>query len=117
MPDPTTGISIVTFNSRYLRPCLNAVFAQRGVQLDIVVVDSASTDYPEILDEFADQVRIIRNTRNLGFAEAQNQGIRTSREVGCLRSTPTYAWSPISFVTWWTLAIWTRGLARSAASC
>jgi GT2 family glycosyltransferase len=99
MPDPTIptiGISIVTFNSsRYLRPCLDAVFAQRGVQLDIVVVDNASTDAtPEILDEFADRVRIIRNVRNSGFAEAQNQGIGASCGSWVLTLNPDVRMEP-----------------------
>ena len=96
MPDPTVGISIVTFNSsRYLRPCLDAVFAQRGVQLDIVVVDNASTDATrEILDEFANRVRIVRNTENLGFAQAQNQGIRASRGTWVLTLNPDVRLEP-----------------------
>ena len=96
MPDPTVGISIVTFNSsRYLRPCLEAVFAQRGALLDIVVVDNASTDATaEMLGEFADQVRIVRNTRNAGFAEAQNQGIRTVRGNWVLTLNPDARMEP-----------------------
>ena len=35
MPEPTVCISIVTFNSsRYIRRCLNAVLAQKGVRAD-----------------------------------------------------------------------------------
>ena len=78
MPDSTIGVSIVTFNSsRYIRRCLDAVLAQQGVRLDVVVVDNHSTDATrEILGDYRGRVRILRNQENVGFAAAQNQAIR-----------------------------------------
>src|SRR5215475_4012372 len=90
MPEPTVCVTIVTFNSsRYLRRCLQAVTKQRDIHLEVVVVDNASTDGTQrILDEFAGAIRVILNTDNVGFAEAQNQAIRASRSEWVLTLNP-----------------------------
>ncbi len=75
--DQRVCVSIVTCNSRrYIRACLDAVLGQEGVDLEVVVVDNASAD--GTLDElahYAGRIRLIRNSRNTGFAAAQNQAI------------------------------------------
>src|SRR5665647_3528022 len=90
MPEPTVCISIVTFNSsRYIRRCLNAVLAQRGIRATVVVVDNDSADGTgAILKEFGSRIQAIWNRSNLGFAEAQNQGIRSSRAEWVLTLNP-----------------------------
>ena len=90
MTEPTVCISIVTFNSsRYIRRCLNAALAQKGIQAAVVVVDNASDDGTgAILDEFGSRIQVIRNRCNVGFAEAQNQGIRSSRAEWVLTLNP-----------------------------
>jgi GT2 family glycosyltransferase len=90
MLEPTVCISIVTFNSsRYIRRCLNAAMAQKGVRATVVVVDNASTDDTgEILREFGGRIKVIWNRRNVGFAAAQNQGIRSSRTAWVLTLNP-----------------------------
>jgi GT2 family glycosyltransferase len=77
----SVSIAIVTFNSsRYIRRCLEAVFAQEGAPLEVVVADNASTDdTPSILRDFESRVRVIQHARNLGFAAAQNRAIRECR--------------------------------------
>jgi len=73
-------VAIATFNSdRYIRRCLDALFEQEGVDLDVVVIDNASTDGTrKILKEFKGRVRKILSSRNLGFAEAQNRAMDAS---------------------------------------
>jgi GT2 family glycosyltransferase len=74
---PTVCVTVVTYNSAgYIRRCLEAVFAQTGAAVDVVVVDNASTDgTPQILKEFTGRVRIVLLPVNVGFAEAQNRAI------------------------------------------
>jgi GT2 family glycosyltransferase len=77
---PTVSIAIVTFNSaRYIRRCLEAVLAQQGPSLQVVVADNASTDSTlRILKEFQNCIRVIACPRNTGFAAGQNLAIRAS---------------------------------------
>jgi GT2 family glycosyltransferase len=96
MPEPTVCISIVTFNSsRYIRRCLEAVLNQRDVQLEIVVVDNASTDETRaILENFGDCIRVVPNPVNIGFAAAQNQAIRSSTAEWILTLNPDVLLEP-----------------------
>ena len=74
---PTVCVTVVTYNSeRYIRRCLEAVFRQEGVTLEVVVADNASSDGTRrILREFSDRVRALLFSTNVGFAEAQNRAI------------------------------------------
>jgi GT2 family glycosyltransferase len=90
MAESYVCVSIVAFNSsRYLRRCLEAVLAQRDIDLEVVVVDNASTDGTgEILNSFKGRVRVIRNPTNAGFAAAQNQAIGASRAPWVMTLNP-----------------------------
>jgi len=79
---PALSIVIVTWNGKaYIEACLESLSAQRrSPETEVIVVDNASSDgTPElILSRFPD-VHLIRNEKNLGFARANNIGIRLSR--------------------------------------
>jgi GT2 family glycosyltransferase len=70
----------VTYNSgRYIKRCLESVLAQKGPQIEILVVDNDSTDGThDILERYEDRCSITYNSRNTGFAAAQNQAIALS---------------------------------------
>src|SRR5258708_39621751 len=76
----SVSVTIVTYNSgEYLESCLEAVFRQNYHQLEVVVVDNASSDGTHaVLARFQDRIRVEYNDRNIGFAAAQNQAIRLS---------------------------------------
>lgn len=68
------SVIIVSYNAKdYLLNCLKSL----DQKFEIIVVDNASTDgsTEEIKKSFP-QVKIIKNKKNLGFAKANNQGIK-----------------------------------------
>jgi GT2 family glycosyltransferase len=71
------SVTIVTYNSgRFIKRCLESVLEQKYPNLEVVIVDNASTDGTlDILEQFEDQCRIYYNDENIGFAAAQNQAI------------------------------------------
>jgi GT2 family glycosyltransferase len=77
----TVSVIIVSWNAReYLMQCLASLSTEEcRCQMEIIVVDNASSDGSA--DEVAScypNVRLIRNTENLGFAKANNQGVSVS---------------------------------------
>ncbi len=84
------SVTIVTYNSgRYIKRCLESVLAQKGPQIEIIVVDNNSTDGTrDILERYEDRCKIILNSSNLGFAAAQNQAIDLSRGNWILTLNP-----------------------------
>lgn len=78
------GISviIVSWNvGELLRRCLASIYTSRAatptLELEVLVVDNASTDgtVAMVRSEFP-EVRLVVNSTNLGFAAANNQGMR-----------------------------------------
>ena len=62
---------------------------QKGVKLDVVVVDNASSDGTvEILKEFGDRIRVLAGAGNTGFAAAQNRAIQSSTSEWVLSLNP-----------------------------
>jgi GT2 family glycosyltransferase len=80
----TFDVSIVipVFNRADLtEQCLQHLAeATTGATYEVIVVDNASTDRTaELLASLSGDVQIVRNTENLGFAVACNQGARAAR--------------------------------------
>ena len=78
-----TELSVVIVNWNtcdMLRRCLASVYAQSiNLSLEVIVVDNASHDesVQMVAAEFPETI-VIANERNVGFATANNQGIRSS---------------------------------------
>lgn len=79
MSKPKLSIIIVNWNTKdLLRDCLTSINqTKEELALEVIVVDNGSTDgsVQLIKSEFLD-VKLIANKENLGFAKANNQGIR-----------------------------------------
>jgi GT2 family glycosyltransferase len=78
---PTLLVLIVSWNTRdLLRDCLRSFQPAAHPEWDVLVVDNASTDdsVAMVRSEFP-AVRLIENAANVGYARANNQGLRTSR--------------------------------------
>jgi GT2 family glycosyltransferase len=74
----TVSVIIVSWNAReYLMQCLASLSAEEDrLPMEIIVVDNASSDgsADEVAACYPD-VRLIRNTENLGFAKANNMAV------------------------------------------
>lgn len=79
-PSALVAVIIVTWNGReQLVRCLRALERQTWRDRVTVVVDNASTDgTPEIVTREFPDVRLLANRTNLGFAAANNIGIRAT---------------------------------------
>lgn len=68
---------VVNYNgAEFLSACLSSLATQTWKDLEVIVVDNASTDGSDrIPDEFAARVRLIRSTENLGYGGGINRGI------------------------------------------
>src|ERR1700758_367502 len=84
------SVTIVTYNSgRFIRRCLESVLEQKYPNLEVIIIDNASTDGTvDLLEQFADSCQIHYNDENIGFAAAQNQAIRLSNGEWVLTLNP-----------------------------
>lgn len=74
------GISviIVSYNAfDYLDKCLSSLLLQKGVELEIIVVDNNSPDgTAKLVQEKYPSVRLFASAKNLGFSAGNNLGIK-----------------------------------------
>ncbi|HLF24916.1 MAG TPA: glycosyltransferase family 2 protein [Anaerolineae bacterium] len=79
--NPPVSIILLNWNGlRYLPACLAAIHSQTYTDFEVILVDNGSTDGSIAwLKERFPEVRLICNEKNRGFAEANNQAIRTSQ--------------------------------------
>ncbi|HUF17879.1 MAG TPA: glycosyltransferase [Thermoanaerobaculia bacterium] len=81
---PRVSIVVVTFdNLAFTRQCLESVFSNTlHPNFEVIVVDNASSDgtreYLSRVETEHQNVRIILNDTNTGFAHANNQGLRAA---------------------------------------
>lgn len=75
---PVVFVNILVWNGRkWLKNCLDSVLAAKAPASRVLVIDNGSTDgSAAIVEKDYPQVELIRNSRNLGFAEGNNVGIR-----------------------------------------
>lgn len=80
MRNPLVSIIIVNFNAgALLSRCLESIEMQTIKRLEILIIDNASIDSSLEDLESREDIVLIRNNTNRGFAAAQNQGIRLAR--------------------------------------
>ena len=75
------SIIIVTYNNgRDIKNCLNSILRQNEIPCEVILVDNNSQDTTVriVQKEFAN-VKLIVNSTNLGYANANNQGISQSQ--------------------------------------
>ena len=82
MNDPLVSVCIGVYNrERHIRECLESVLGQTYRDLEIVVVDNASTDRTaEVVQGYGDRVRLIRREVNSGMCSTtRNEAVRQAR--------------------------------------
>ncbi|HON85859.1 MAG TPA: glycosyltransferase family 2 protein, partial [Syntrophorhabdaceae bacterium] len=78
MEDKLISIVILNWNGiEFIRGCIDSVINQDYKNLEIIVVDNASTDgSPEMIEKEYKDVILLRNKENLGFGGGNNVGIK-----------------------------------------
>jgi glycosyltransferase involved in cell wall biosynthesis len=82
MSAPLVSVCIGSYNrARYIRECLDSVFAQTYEKLEVIVVDNASTDKTvEIVASYGDKIRLIQRSVNSGVCSTtRNQAAGAAR--------------------------------------
>ena len=80
--DIDVSVLVVNYKTPHLtKMCIESILMQRGVQLEIIVVDNHSQDQSVALlqEKFGEQITLIANQDNLGFGKANNQAFSLSR--------------------------------------
>src|SRR5947199_10841147 len=74
-------VIIVTYNSApTIGECVASVRSQTGVELEILIVDNASTDHTvECIQKMGEGIALVANPENVGFGRANNQAFAASR--------------------------------------
>lgn len=73
------SVVILTYNSqKHIQACLDSILHQRAKDLEVVVVDNASSDKTREIIRSYPQVKLVENTKNFGASKARNQGIARS---------------------------------------
>jgi len=78
---PEVSIIILTFNSiRFIKPCLDSIFAQDYPAPEVIIVDNGSKDNTvSFIKQNYPQVILIENKENLGACKARNQAIEVAK--------------------------------------
>ena len=86
----SVSVTLVTYNSgRFIKRCLESVLEREYANLEVIIVDNASTDGTiDILEQFANSCRLYYNDENIGFAAAQNQAIALAQGEWILTLNP-----------------------------
>ncbi len=75
------SVNILTYNAQDLiGPCLRSILKQTYDNIEVLVIDNASTDKTlDVIRRISPKIRIIRNKNNLGLSIGYNTGIRESK--------------------------------------
>ncbi len=83
MSQPTlVSVLIVNYNSgSYAKTCIESLFMQSNVQLQVVVVDNASADdsVKALKYAFGKKITLIESNENLGFGKANNLAANSAK--------------------------------------
>lgn len=92
----TISIVLVSFNSaRFLPELLESLLNQTVGFKEIILIDNASEDESvEIIQSFADRVKLVAEPENTGYARAANTGIRAASSELVVVANPDTVFDP-----------------------
>ena len=82
MSEIQTSIIIVNYNTKKLViSCIASLLANKLAKTEIIIVDNGSTDssVANLLNRYSDQIIILPQSKNLGFARANNLAARKAK--------------------------------------
>jgi glycosyltransferase involved in cell wall biosynthesis len=87
MARPEVSIIVTNYNySKYLARCVRSCLDQHNVNCEVIVVDDCSVDNSmEVLEPFKEEVKTIRNKKNMGVAVSSNLGIKVAKSQYVIR--------------------------------
>lgn len=79
MPEPKVSAIVLNWNGAALiRSCLASLYAQDYPDLELILIDNASTDGSSAIISESPASTVLQNDKNIGFSQAMNAGIRRS---------------------------------------
>ena len=87
--EPDVSVLLILYNqAHFTLQCLQALRRQRGVSVELIIVDNGSTDETDALLLRIDNVKVLRNAHNEGFLLAVNRAaaLATGRHLLLLNS-------------------------------
>ena len=108
MSQPLVSLVIIGYNSKkFLQTCFDAIFAQTYPNLELLFIDNNSTDdsvewtkttYTQFLAADAQKhLTVIKNTDNIGYTGAANQGIELAKGEYVVITNPDIIYTPEYF--------------------
>ena len=89
MSSPVISVIIASFNQeKYISRCLRSLISQTisRDKFEIVVINDGSTDRSAaVLGEFANEIVLINNEKNIGLPASLNKAIRRARATFVVR--------------------------------
>lgn len=87
---PLVSIIIVTYNNgQDIKNCLNSILRQTEIPFEIILIDNSSSDTTvQVIQKEFPKVKLFVNSTNLGYAQANNQGINQSQRKYILLLNP-----------------------------
>lgn len=79
---PCVSVIVPNYNNdKYIIKCIDSIRKQTYNNIEIIVVDDCSTDKSLEILEKIDDIRVIKNTSNLGVSKSRNKGILAANGV------------------------------------
>lgn len=78
--EPDISIILVLYNqAQYTLECLCLLQQQRNISFEIIIIDNASSDSTHKLLDRCQNILVVKNSENVGFLDAANQGAQIAR--------------------------------------